>query len=286
MVTQSHDDGARAGTADAVVRHYGAAPLVSRIENALRTAGLADGVVSWEDLAPLDQFHVQGLAASREVADAMNPAQGASIIDVGCGVGGASRFLAATYGVRVTGIDLTPAFIEAAKLLSERAGLSDRTRFAVADATELPYEDASFDHAWTQHVAMNIRDRERLYSEIHRVVKPGGLFAIHDIVEGNGNELRFPVPWARDASTSHLVNQAAMRAALQQAGFEVISWKDTTEPAQKWVDAVLSRRSSGGPPPVLGLGVITGPDLPAMIANMGWGMAEGRIKVVQVLARA
>ena len=269
-----------------VIDHYGVASLTTRINDALRRAGFGDGAVSWEDLAPLDQFHVRGLAASRELADAMSLAPSASVLDIGCGVGGASRFLAATYGARVTGIDLTPSFIEAATMLSARAGLSDTTHFTVADAVDLPYGGASFDYAWTQHVAMNIRNRSALYNETHRVLRPGGLFGIHDIVQGDGGAIQFPVPWAREQAMSHLLTSDAMRGTLMQSGFEIVSWLDTTEATRTWIERLLSHRNSASPPPALGLGVITGPDLPAMIANLGRNIAEDRARVVQVVARA
>ncbi|MEO7217133.1 MAG: methyltransferase domain-containing protein, partial [Gemmatimonadaceae bacterium] len=214
-MTQPPRDPERSANAESVIEHYGAAPLTVRINDALKRAGLGEGVVPWQELAALDQFHVRGLTASRELADAMKLAPSASILDVGCGIGGSSRFLAATYDANVTGIDLTPSFIEAAIMLSERAGLANVTHFAVADAVDLPYDDMSFDHAWTQHVAMNIHDRRGLYNEMHRVIKPGGLFAIHDIVEGDGGAIQFPVPWARDQTTSHLLSSDAMREALK-----------------------------------------------------------------------
>lgn len=285
-MTQPPRDPERTANAETVIEHYGAAPLTTRTNDALKRAGLADGVVPWEDLAPLDQFHVRGLAASRDLADAMKLAPSASILDIGCGVGSASRFLAATHGAHVTGIDLTPSFIEAAIMLSERAGLADVTHFAVADAVDLPYDDVSFDHAWTQHVAMNIRDRRGLYNEIHRVIKPGGLFAIHDIVEGDGGAIQFPVPRAHDQTTSHLLSSDAMRGALMQSDFEIVSWSDTTDATQTWIEGLLAQRNSASHPPALGLGVITGPDLPAMIANLGRSIAENRARVVQVVARA
>jgi ubiquinone/menaquinone biosynthesis C-methylase UbiE len=279
-------DSQRTASAAAVIEHYGPASLTRRIQDALERAGLGTGIVSWEELAPLDQFHVRGLVASRELADAMSPVASASVLDVGCGVGGASRFLAATYGLNVTGIDLTPSFIEAAIMLSERAGLADRTRFAVADALNLPYNDASFDYVWTQHVAMNIRDRNRLYAEIHRVMKPGGLFAAHDVVQGDGGAIRFPVPWARENATSHLLSSGAMRETLMRSGFEIVSWSDSTAATRTWIERLLSQRSSASPPPPLGLGVITGPDLPVTIASLGRNIAENRAQVVQVIARA
>src|SRR5260370_42585682 len=94
--------------------HYGTTSLVRRIDEALRRAGLADGTVGWADLAPLDQFHVRGLGATGELAEALGIAAGASLLAVGRGLGGPARLLAATYGGHVTGLARNPSLIEAA----------------------------------------------------------------------------------------------------------------------------------------------------------------------------
>jgi ubiquinone/menaquinone biosynthesis C-methylase UbiE len=271
---------------ESVRTHYSTPSLQDRVTSALSAAGLDDRPVTWEDLAPLDQFHVRGLAATRELAAELNMKAGAKVLDVGCGIGGASRFLAATYGVQVTGIDLTPSFIDVARILSERAGLSDRVVYRVADATKLPFADSSFDYAWTQHVAMNIRDRDGLYSEVFRVLKPGGSFAIHDIVQTSDEPLIFPVPWARGPEASFLLSPDGMRDALTQAGFEVVSWHDTTEATGAWISQMRSARAAGSKPPALGLHVITAADFATMIGNLGRNLSEGRVGVVQAIVRS
>ena len=141
-----------------VVKHYATASLTEQISDAIARAGFVEdhSPVTWKDLAPLDQFHVGGLAATEELAAKLQLAPDATVLDIGSGLGGPSRFLAATHGARVTGIDLSPPFVEAATMLSERTGLADRTTFRVADALQLPFGESSFDYAWTQHVAMNI----------------------------------------------------------------------------------------------------------------------------------
>ena len=270
-----------------IVEHYGTESLMPAINAALRKAGLGegDGDVAWKDLAPLDQFHVRGFAATQELASSMKTVSGASILDIGCGVGGASRFLAASCDARVTGIDLNPAFIEAASALSVRAGLSDRTTFRVADALDLPFEASTFDDAWTQHVAMNIHDRPKLYSEVFRVLKPGGQFAIHDVVQMGDQPLIFPVPWARVPETSFLLSSAAMRDILSKTGFEMLSWSDTTEATKAWIVQLQAARAAMSVPPPMGLHVVTGADFPTMIANLGLNLSEGRSGVVQTVVR-
>ena len=259
--------------------HYGGVDLSGRIEAALRSAGPVDDPLAWSDLAPLDQFHVRGLPATLELAGALDLGPESRVLDVGAGLGGAARCLAATYGCHVTGIDLSEPFVDAAKLLTARCGLSERVAFQVADALALPFDDGAFDVAWTQHVAMNIFDRPRLYGEIARVLRAGGLLAIYDVVEGEGG-LIFPVPWAQTSETSHLMSPDAMRALLEASGFSVEIWKDTTAEAIAWFGAA----AAAGPRP-LGLQVAMGPGFGAMAANLARNLREGRARLVQTILR-
>jgi SAM-dependent methyltransferase len=261
--------------------HYGTTSLVRRIDEALRRAGLADGTVGWADLAPLDQFHVRGLGATRELAEALGIDAGASLLDVGCGLGGPARFLAATYGCHVTGIDLSQPFIEAARMLTERCGLADRASFLQGDALDLPFTDASFDHAWAQHVAMNVADRVGFYRSIHRVLKPGGRLAIYDVALGDGGPPIYPVPWAREPGTSFLLTPEAMRNALAQAGFEEVSWIDKTDIAQAWAADMKAKRQKSPAP--LGLEVVMGPEFAEMAENLGRNLLEGRVRIIQAV---
>ncbi|HSU97860.1 MAG TPA: methyltransferase domain-containing protein [Gemmatimonadaceae bacterium] len=279
-----------ANDSSAVVNHYAATSLRTRIGDALELAGLAGlagdhDLINWKDLAPLDEFHVRGLAASEELAAGLQLAPGATVLDVGSGLGGPSRFLAATYGVHVTGIDLSPPFVEAATMLSERTGLSDRTTFQVADALTLPFEDSSFDHAWTQHVAMNIRDRARLYAEVFRVLEPGGSFAIYDVIRGDGESLIFPVPWARDPDISFLLTSDAMRDVLVRTGFDVVSWTDTTAVANEWIAKQRDAQSRAPSSPAIGLHLVTPPDFAVMMANLGRNLIERRALLLQAIVR-
>ena len=260
--------------------HYGTTSLVQRIDEALLRAGLADGIIGWADLAPLDQFHVRDLGATRELAEALGIA-GAHMLDVGCGLGGPARFLAATYGCHVTGIDLSQPFIEAARMLTERCGLADRVTFLQGDALDLPFTDALFDHAWTQHVAMNIADRVRFYRSIHRVLKPGGRLAIYDVALGDGGPPIYPVPWAREPGTSFLLTPEAMRNALAQAGFEEVSWIDKTGIAQAWTADLKARRQQSPAP--FGLEVVMGSGFTEMAVNLGRNLLEGRVRIIQAV---
>jgi len=244
------------------------------------------------DLAPLDQFHTRGLAATVELAQAAAIEAGAEIVDVGSGLGGPSRYLAATFDCRVHGIDLSPAFVAAASYLAERAGLAGKVTYQSADALAMPFASGRFDLAWTQHVAMNIADRACLYGEVHRVVRPGGRFAIYDVVAGNAGPLHFPVPWSRGPETSFLVAPDAMRRTLEQAGFKVIDWQDKSETGVAWFAEQQKARAaaqgnaaqaSNAARASLGLHLAMGPDFPIMAANLGRNLGERRVGLIQAV---
>src|SRR5262249_22049240 len=186
----------------AIERHYAAGSLIDTVLAALEEAGLPVGRLKASDLAPLDQFHAGGLEASRQLAELATLASGQRLLDVGSGIGGPARYLAESYGCEVVGVDLTAEYCRLAEELTRRIELSDKIAFRAADAFHLPFGEAEFDVVWTQHVPMNIADRPRLYREMHRVLRRGGKLALYDVVQVPGALPLFPVPWARDASTS------------------------------------------------------------------------------------
>ncbi|HEX3978486.1 MAG TPA: class I SAM-dependent methyltransferase [Solirubrobacteraceae bacterium] len=275
--------------------HYATASLGDRVQDALARVGLGEGTIDWSALAPIDEFHTGGPAATREVVAALDPMAGDRVLDVGSGLGGTARLIAAQRQCDVTGIDLTPEFVQVAQRLTERTGLSDRVRFVCADALALPFDDGAFDAAITQHVAMNIADRARLYAEIRRVIAPGGRFALYDVVAGDGEPLTFPVPWARDPEMSFLLTADETRAAVAAAGFEEASFADRTDTvvqgARFWARNVdpppgAAPDVAPAPPPRFDLRDVMGDDFPQLAFNLRENLVEGRARVIQLVARA
>jgi sarcosine/dimethylglycine N-methyltransferase len=255
--------------------HYHQPSLVERLKTALTALGPHDQLLTPQQLSALDQFHTRGLAATIELAKLVGITADMAVLDLGSGLGGPARFLAQTYGCRITGVDLSQSFVEAARYLTERTGQSGLVSFQAASALELPFEDGRFDVVFLQHVSMNISDRARLYREIRRVLKPGGRFATFDVVS-QGGEPHYPVPWARTPATSFLLSAAATREAVESAGFRALAWQDDTEAAKSWI-AMLR---ASGPPPSPTLGVVMGPDFAELAANLGRNLMEGRLGIL------
>jgi MPBQ/MSBQ methyltransferase len=267
-----------------VQAHYARSDLGGLILAALEMAGKDLNRLTPEDLAPIDAFHIRGRAATLELARAAKVDSTSRVLDVGSGVGGTSRCLAREFGCRVTGIDLTDEYCSAAAMLSDRVGLAELVDYRQGDATSLPFPDASFDIVWTEHAAMNIPDKPRLYREMHRVLKPGGKLAIYDILAGPSGPVYFPVPWARTPEASFLATPDELRSLLEDAGFNIEAWLDTTDAARAWFIALAEKIGKEGVAP-LGFHVLLGSDFPVMAQNQRRNLEQARIVLAQIVAR-
>jgi SAM-dependent methyltransferase len=269
-----------------VAVHYGGnGDIATAIAERLRQAGRDLDALTTADLASVDEFHIRGRKATIELAEQMNLRPNAEVLDIGSGLGGAARALAETYQCRVTGIDLTAAFCAAANVLSDWLGLGDRVAFRQGDATALPFADDQFDAAMTIHAAMNIPDKPGMYAEARRVIRPGGRFAVYDVLQGEGGDVLFPVPWAREPSISHLATPEQMGALLADAGFTLREVDDSTEESQRWFEAMAERMAQSGPPPVT-FDAFLGSDFPAMVRNQVRNVTERRIRTVAYICEA
>jgi ubiquinone/menaquinone biosynthesis C-methylase UbiE len=266
-------------TTERVRRHYEAAvgDAADRDSELLRFLDdLDEGAVTAAQLGNFDQFHVGGLAATVAFGQLLQVSPEAEVLDAGSGLGGPSRYLAQTYGSRVCGVDLAPSYVAIARLLADRAGLSRVLQYEVGDLLELPFADARFDAAYTQHVVMNIADRDQAYREIRRVLKPGGVFAFYDVLAADGKpEPLYPTPWAETAETSVLLDEAETRAVLARSGLTPTLWDDVTGDAMAWFGA---QKTPSSPAPTLA--AVMGPRFGQMAANLARNLAEGRLRLV------
>ena len=259
---------------------YTTGRLGASILEALRTAGHDPDHLDLAALAPFEEFHTLGRVASAALADAASITEADRVLDVGCGIGGPARFLATQRGCKVTGIDLTPEFVEVARDLNGRVGLGDTIQVRVGDALDLPFPDRSFDVVWTQHVSMNIADKAGLYAEMGRVLEPGGRLAFFDVVAGDHGPLHFPVPWANEPDRSFLAHPDAIRDTLEQGGWTITHWKDLTPEALEFFTALAE--SPPGPNP-LGLHLVM-PNMLAKVTNLRRNLAEDRVRLLRVVA--
>jgi len=270
---------------DSVTAHYGSdVELAARIAERLRAAGKEIDALTTRDLAPVDEFHTRGRAATLELAARLGVGAGDRVLDIGSGLGGPARAVAEEYGCTVIGLDLNAGFCRAAAELSAWVGLGDRVAFRCGDATRLPFGAETFDAVMTLHTAMNIPAKDALYAEAHRVLKPGHVFAIYDVLRGQGGPALFPVPWARDLAVSHLASPSEMRELLTAAGFAIEEETDSSAASLDWFEAAVARLASGGVPAV-SLQAVLGDDFLLMARTVVRNLADDRIRTVSYICR-
>lgn len=264
----------------AVSSHYTRGDLEQDILAGLRSAGHDVDHLRVDDLLLVDQFHTRGKQATLDLAELAKIGPGQRILDMGGGIGGSARLLSSEFACRVRVLDLTEQYCRVGESLTRRTGLSDRVTFSHGSALDPPFDDASFDVVWTQHSTMNISDKQRLYEQIVRVLRPGGTLAMHEILAGPVQPIHFPVPWASHPQISHLVEPQALRPLLRSVGLREIAWNEETPRVREWLAERLSATSA--PPPV-GLHLILGPDARRMFENVLRNVDEQRVVVVQAV---
>jgi len=271
---------------DRVIAHYtNSGNLIEAIRAGLQGAGKDLATIKTSDLATIDEFHVRGRQATLELAEQMGLRKDSRVLDIGSGLGGPARTLAEVYGCNVTGVDLTQSYCITANTLSEWVGLSRLVGCRQGDATSLPFADNEFDAAITIHVAMNIPAKDRVYAEAHRVLKPGGIFTVYDILQGDGGEVLFPVPWAREPNISFLATPDEMMNLLANAGFEILKTHDSTEAGHQWFAEAVNHLKTAERPPVSPR-IFLGDDFIAMAQNLTANLKERRALTVSYLCRA
>lgn len=269
----------------AIREHYDSAYLLAAIHLGIEALGKTPSTVSIDELAPVDEFHVGGRSATDDLCQRLGLTADARVLDVGCGIGGTARFIADHYGCEVTGIDLTPTYVEIGRALTDWVGLAGQVRYKTGDATCMPFDDATFGQAVQLHVGMNIADKTALFAEVHRVLEPGGTFGLYDIMRTSDGEVAYPVPWATEASTSFVEDAPTHRSALEAAGFVVTAERDRRDFAIEFFAGMQKRAKEADGPSPLGLHLIIGNDTPTKIANLVEAIESGFLAPVEMICR-
>ena len=270
-----------------IARHYTHGSLLQTILDTLKSTGIDPDHPAADDLSAVDEFHTGGRAATVEFAEQMGVVPG-HLLDVGSGVGGPSRYFASHHGCAVTGVDLSEEFCETAKALSSRTGLADKTEYRQGSVTSLPFENATFDGAYMLHVGMNLPDKNAVFREVARVLKPGAVFGIFDIMREAEGELQFPVPWAQGPDASFVESSAKYQELLGSAGFAIEKQRNRRELAldffAKRRAAAVAAASSNEPTP-LGLPILMGPSAPLKLGNLMGMIERGLLCPVELISR-
>ena len=263
-----------------LLSHYGRANLSDDLFAALQNAGRK--ITTYRDTGAFDEFHIRGAEATRELANLVGLSQGQKVLDLGCGLGGPSRFIAGEYGCDVTGIDLIPEFIQIASAIAEKVGLTDKVRFQLCNILDLPFKADAFDMVWSQHTLMNISNKAKLFNQIHRVLKPNGILALYEVLAGDLAPIYYPVQWSSDPGTNFLIQENQMRELLHQAGFKNIAWQENSAQCLAWFESLnkkMTSRPQNAPPPV-GLNLVIGPTTAEKARNTLRNLQENRIRVI------
>lgn len=271
--------------ASEVAEHYTHGSLIDAIEKGIADLGKTPGTVTIDDLSEIDEFHIGGREASIEFLDQLSLSGDNQVLDVGCGLGGPARFTASRYGATVTGIDLTAEFVETGQSICQWVDLDDSINLVEGSALDMPFENGHFDAAYMMHVGMNIADKESLFGEVARVLKPGGTFGVYDVMQTAAGDINFPVPWAETPATSALASPEAYKSALDKAGFEIVAERNRRDFAIAFFAEIAARTQAAGGPPPLGLHILMGESRTVKIRNMADNIKAGRIAPVELIAR-
>ena len=263
--------------------YYSPNDLYNKIIDGLERLGKDLSNVTLDDLQPVDEFHIRGDSATKELIELAEFTADMHILDVGCGIGGSTRRLSHETGCRVTGVDLSNEYIDAAERLTQLLSMQERVKFHACSALELPFEDDCFDGVWSLQMNMNVEDKRAWLNETYRVLKPGGRAIFYEVCAHKNRHLHFPVPWAQDSSMSFLVPPESFREMIASAGFEIAVWNDKTDLAQ---EAFANAREPVGEPklPVLGVYLLVGSDIQTKAYNLRRNLDEECVSLIESVA--
>lgn len=269
---------------DEVAQHYHHGSLIGAIEDALSTMGKSIDSLTIDDLGPVDEFHIGGRVATKHFLDQLGLKSKHNVLDIGCGLGGAARFVNTVYSCSVSGIDLTPEYIETGMTLCEWLGLDQSIELHQGSALSLPFNDDSFDAAYMMHVGMNIEDKGALFREVARVLKAGAMFGVYDVMQDQQGIIEYPVPWATIQDTSKLEKPERYVEHLEEAGFSIQSINSRRDFALEFFEQLRAKTQSSGGPPPLGLHTLMKASTPEKVSNMIANIKAELIAPVEIIA--
>jgi ubiquinone/menaquinone biosynthesis C-methylase UbiE len=256
----------------------------SRIHLAMTKANLIDKKLEIEELFSIDQYHARGIAATFDLAKRMPIKKNQSILDIGCGLGGPARYYAKEFQCIITGIDITPSFIEIGNEFNKITSMSNKVKLKIGDGEILDFKNEIFDGAYSLHVTMNISDRKKFFSEAFRVLKKGSFFAFTEHGLGAEGNPIFPLPWADTEEMSYLMPLEQTILLLKEIGFSNI---EIIETGEKYISGYekLTKSSSEKNKPILGIHVIGGESMQARSVNSMKSIRENRTLPFEIVCK-
>ena len=265
-MTDLHDDAP-------ALSAYTERDVLGTVQRILDTIGLHP---PYDPLAlPVDQYHSGGHEAVTRLATAMGIATDQRVLDVGSGLGGPARMIAATTGAHVDGVDITAEYVGAAQWLTERTGLADLVTFTHAEIAEFPRTEL-YDAAITLHVQMNVEGKTAWYRSIAEHLRPGAVLGIWEVCTTARADLTWPMPWSVTGTDSHLATPDELRTAIEGAGFITNEWTDDSAWLREWFTALFA---TGNAPANAGLSVIDNGQVRA--ANFAGAFMSGQVTVAR-----
>lgn len=257
--------------------------MYNKIIDGLDNLGKDLSAVTLDDLQPVDEFHIRGNVATKELINLSNFTPVMHILDVGCGIGGSTRRLSHETGCTVTGIDLSNEYIDTAERLTQLLNMQERVKFHACSATALPYNDNTFDGVWSIQMNMNVDNKLLWLQEVFRVLKPGACAVLYEVCGHKNTPVHFPVPWAQDSTMSFLIPPEAFREVIISSGFDIAAWKDKTDLAQSAFSQMTEHK--GEPSlPELGVHMLVGNDILTKAYNLHRNLDEERVSLIEAVA--
>jgi len=257
--------------------------MFSRLTNLL--AQNSSSAWQVEDFAGIDQLHLGGIPATQELI-AWLPTEAKQGLDIGCGLGGTSRYLAQQHGCCMIGLDLNAEYIQAARLLNQSLAPPPDCSFVVGNSLSLPFAAASFDFIVSQHATMNIAPKAELLAGLYAALKPSGQLLLHEVMLATGvtaAEVSYPTPWAQELGHSHLIQWSIFVDIAQSSGFKLHKFADNTATALAWIKQARQHKSLSAFSSPFTSQLALGAKAGVMSANVLANIQQGRLQVVSAL---